>query len=97
MWFSLRTAEVISNSEVHLVTLSSNGQGAHHLSANDNAYYLGINSDNNIQALPYSENINVNSLQLAIAMCIYVALSSWLCQIVNIDTVTYVQCECLLY
>ena len=50
----------MSDPNVHLVTLHSNGQGAHYLSANNYNYYVAIDSDNNIQALPESEIPNVS-------------------------------------
>ena len=56
----LRTGTVISNDNIHLVTLYSNGQGAHYLSANNYNYYVAIDSDNSIQALPAAEIDNVN-------------------------------------
>ena len=60
----LCTATIFFNENVHLVTLHSNGQGAHYLSANNHNYYVAIDSDNNIQALPAAEidNLNVNWL-----------------------------------
>ena len=55
------TAEGKSNPNAHLVTLSSDGQGAHFLSANENTYYVAIDSDNNILVLHESERpINVS-------------------------------------
>ena len=50
----------MSDPNVLLVTLHSNGQGAHYLSANNYNYYVAIDSDNNIQALPESEIPNVS-------------------------------------
>ena len=56
------TAEGNSNPNAHLVTLSSNGQGAHFLSANNNTYYVAIDSDN-ILVLHESERpVNVRKL-----------------------------------
>ena len=51
---------MVFNGNAHLVTLYSNGQGAHYLSANNYNYYVAIDSDNNIQTLPAAEIDNVN-------------------------------------
>lgn len=51
----LYTAEVLTDSSAHLVNLSSNGQGAHFLTANNNSHYVAIDRDNDIQALHESE------------------------------------------
>ena len=51
---------IFSNQNAYLVTLYSNGQGAHYLSANNYNYYVAIDSDNNIQALPAAEIDNVD-------------------------------------
>ena len=56
----LCTAAVFTDSSAHLVNLTSNGQGAHFLSANENTYYVAIDSDNDIQALHESEVANVS-------------------------------------
>ena len=55
----LCTAAVFTDSSAHLVNLTSNGQGAHFLSANDNTYYVAIDSDNNVQALHECKVANV--------------------------------------
>ena len=44
-----------SDPNAHHVTLISSGQGVHYLTANNNAYYVGIDSNNNIQADAESE------------------------------------------
>ena len=59
--FFFITAEVFFNDDYHFVMLNSNGQGIHFLSAKDNTYYLAIDSDNNIQALPESQIASVSS------------------------------------
>ena len=51
---------VITDPSAYLVTLISNGQGAHYMSANNNSHYVAIDFDNNIQALPESEIPNVS-------------------------------------
>ena len=56
----LYTGAIYSNQNAHLVTLYSNGQGVHYLSANNYNYYVVIDLDNNIQALPAAEIDNVN-------------------------------------
>ena len=56
----LYIAAIYSNQNAHLVTLYSNGQGAHNLSANNYNYYVAIDSDNNIQAPPAAEIDNVD-------------------------------------
>ena len=62
------TAERIFNPNAHLVNLSANGQGAYYLSANDNTYYVAIDSDNNIQALPGSEIPNVSLVIIIVSV-----------------------------
>ena len=54
------TAEVLTDPSVHLVNLSTNGQEELFLSANNNTYYVAIDSDNNIQALPECKIANVS-------------------------------------
>ena len=46
-----------NESNAHLITLNSNGQGLHYLTAdnNMNAYHVGIDTNNNIQVEPESE------------------------------------------
>ena len=56
----LYTGAIYSNQNAHLVTLYSNGQGVHYLSANNYNYYVAIDLDNNIQALPAAEIDNIN-------------------------------------
>ena len=55
---------MVFNGNAHLVTLYSNGPGAHYLSANNYNYYLAIDSDSKIQALPAGEIDNVNVSRL---------------------------------
>ena len=43
------------NPNVHHITLNSTGQGIHYLSANNNAYYVGVDLNDNIQVEPESE------------------------------------------
>ena len=43
------------NPNAHPITLLSNGQGLHYLTADSNAYYVGIDSNNNIQVEPESQ------------------------------------------
>ena len=54
------TATVVTDSSVHLVNLSSNGDGELFLSANSNTHYVAIDSDNDIQAVTESEVDNVS-------------------------------------
>ena len=49
----------MTDSSVHLVNLSSNGDGELFLSANSNTHYVAIDSDNDIQAVTESEVANV--------------------------------------
>lgn len=57
---SLCAAAVVTDPNAYLVTLSSNGQGAHYLSANNNTYYVGINSNKELQVQPESGFDNVS-------------------------------------
>ena len=54
------TAAVLTDQSVHLINLSTNGQEELFLSANNNTYYVAIDSDNEIQVLPVSEVANVS-------------------------------------
>ena len=53
------TAAVLTDPNVHLVNLSTNGQEELFLSANNNTHYVAIDSDNEI-ALLESEVANVS-------------------------------------
>ena len=49
----MHTAEGFSNPNTYKpVFMSSNGQGAHYLTAADNTYYVAIDCDHKIQAFP---------------------------------------------
>lgn len=69
----MHTAEGMSNPKTYgLIYLISNGQGDHYLSANNNAYYVAIDSDNNIQVLPESELTDVHKLIVQLYMHSYI-------------------------
>ena len=58
---NIYTAEGISNPNTYqLVSWHPNGHGALYLSANNNAYYVAVDSDNKVQALSESEIANVS-------------------------------------
>ena len=72
MYFCI-AAERNSNPNAHLAVLNSNGLGAYYLSANNNAYYVAIDSNSNIQVIHKSQTpINVRKL---IALFKYAATS----------------------
>ena len=54
------TVKIATNTSLHLVNLTSNGQGEHYLSANDNTHYVAIDSSNSIQALTKCEIADVS-------------------------------------
>ena len=60
MFSTTNTADGYFDPTAHFVNLLSNGQGKHYMSANNNAYYVAIDSDNNVQALPESQIPNVS-------------------------------------
>ena len=82
----LYTATIFSESNAHLVILSSDGQGAYYMSANDYSYYVAMDSDNNIQALPVAEieDVDVSKLQ-----CDY-CLSSYCVIVFMIFSIYYI-------
>ena len=45
------TVQGMNDPNVHFVTSTPNAQGAYYLSANNNTYYVAIDSNNNIRAL----------------------------------------------
>ena len=49
------TVRGYNDPNAHYVTLNSTGQGVHYLTADNNAYYVGIDSNNNIQVDAESE------------------------------------------
>ena len=55
IYFYSCTVQGYFDPNAHHVTLISSGQGVHYLTANNNAYYVGIDSNNNIQADAESE------------------------------------------
>ena len=82
----LYTATIISESNAHLVTLYSDGQGGHYLSANDYSHYVAMDSDNKIQALPVAETEDVDVSELQCDYC----LSSYCVIVFMIFSIYYI-------
>ena len=57
---SLSTVQGYFDPNAYHICLLTTGQGTHHLSANNNAFYVGIDSNNNIQVEAETEFDNVS-------------------------------------
>lgn len=58
---TLSLTNIFSEQNTYLVTLYSDGQGGHFLSANNYSHYITLDSDNNIQALTVAETEDLNA------------------------------------